>query len=35
MGRKIRDYVVMTVATAIYAVWVSLFLAPNSLVPGV
>ena len=34
LKRRIEDYLVITVASAIYAVSVSLFLDPNSLAPG-
>lgn len=33
-GRKAVDYLIITLASAIYAVAVSLFLDPNSLAPG-
>ena len=33
-GQQIRDYGIITVASLIYAVAVSLFLDPNSLAPG-
>lgn len=32
--QRVRDYVIITVASALYAVAVSLFLDPNSLAPG-
>ena len=32
--QMIRDYVMITVASFVYAVSVSLFLDPNSLAPG-
>ena len=32
--QRIKDYLVITFASAVYAVAVSLFLAPNSLAPG-
>lgn len=34
MKRRVIDYLIITVASAIYAVSVSLFLDPNSLAPG-
>lgn len=34
IGRRVEDYLIITVASAIYAVTVSLFLDPNSLAPG-
>lgn len=32
--RRLKDYMVITIASAIYAIAVSLFLDPNSLAPG-
>ena len=32
--RRVMDYLAITLASAIYAVAVSLFLDPNSLAPG-
>lgn len=34
LKRRVTDYLVITVASAVYAVAVSLFLDPNSLAPG-
>lgn len=34
LGRRVQDYLIITLASAIYAVAVSLFLDPNSLAPG-
>ena len=32
--RRVKDYLIITVASAIYAFAVSFFLDPNSLAPG-
>lgn len=34
VSRRVKDYLTITIASFIYAVAVSLFLAPNSLAPG-